>query len=101
MVEVGKDGIPLNGDGDLRRKHAVIEFTCDVRFPLFSMRKGERWGFVVYGKSEAMLEAVRQGERFEFAGGIGVQGDAVIVYEGDGGRAFSEAAGYIKGKAQP
>lgn len=91
MAHIGIDGLPLSGEGDLKRKHAVIRFKRAVSFPRFSMAEGERWGFVVYGKTEQRLEAIRAGERFDFAGGQGLAEDVEIVYEGECGREYSEA----------
>lgn len=96
MAQLGIDGLPLNGEGDLRRTYAVIRFTRDVKFPRFSMSAGERWGFVVYDKSKTRLEAIRAGERFEFAGGLGLPGDAEIIYEGSCGIEYAIASGHIK-----
>jgi len=96
MAQLGIDHLPLNGEGDLRRTYAVIRFTRDVKFPRFSMSAGERWSFVVYGKTKAMLEAIRAGDRFEFAGGLGLPGDAEIIYEGSSGLEYAVAAGHIK-----
>ncbi len=98
MAQLGTDGLPLNGEGDCKRKHAVIRFLRDVEFPRFSMATGERWGFVVYGKTSEMLEAIRGGNRFKFAGGQGLPGDAEIIYEGSCGVEYSIAAGYIAPK---
>lgn len=95
MAQIGMDNLPLNHEGDLRRTYAVIRFTRDVRFPRFGMAAGERWGFVVYGKTRAMLEAIRAGDRFEFAGGLGLPGDAEILYEGDCGGEYAIAAGHV------
>lgn len=94
-MQIGIDNLPLNHEGDLRRTHAVIRFTRDVKFPRFSMSAGERWSFVVYGKTREMLEAIRAGDRFAFAGGLGLPGDAEIIYEGDCGREYAIAAGHI------
>jgi hypothetical protein len=82
MAQIGVDGLPLNGFGDMARTHAVIRFKRAVSFPRFSMGCGERWSFVVYGKTSRMLEAIRSEDRFEFAGGTGLSADVEIVYEG-------------------
>lgn len=95
MTQIGTDGLPMNGRGDMKRKHAVIRFKRATSFPRFSMAAGERWSFVVYGKTERMLEAIRSEDRFEFAGGIGVSADVEIVYEGPAGRDLQVAAGWV------
>lgn len=78
--------------------HAVIQFQRDVIFPRFSMSKGERWGFVVYGKYERMLHAIKAGERFEFAGGQCLAEDVRIIYEGPGDLNYSIATGVVAAK---
>ena len=76
---------------DLDMPHAVIEFLRDINLPRFSMKAGERWGFVVHRKYEAMLENIKRGERFDFAGGQVLAQDVKVVYEGDCGRGYSIA----------
>lgn len=81
---------------DATRQHVVIRFKRDVPFPRFSMRKGERWTFVVAGKWVQRLAAIQAGERFDFAGGLCLAEDVEVVYEGLPGVEFSIAAGYIQ-----
>lgn len=81
---------------DVDLPHAVIRFKRDVRFPRFSMKQGERWGFVVFGKMEQRLRAIKAGERFEFAGGQCLAEDVEIIYEGPCGMEYSVAAGYVR-----
>lgn len=76
--------------------HAVIRFKRAVSFPRFSMKEGERWGFVVYKKWQDRLDQIKRGERFDFAGGQCLAQDVEIIYEGDCGLEYSLAAGYIK-----
>lgn len=76
--------------------HAVIRFKRDISFPRFSMAKGERWGFVVFGKKEAIVSAIKSGGRFEFAGGQCLADDVELIYEGPGNINYSKAAGYIR-----
>ncbi|WP_175804574.1 MULTISPECIES: hypothetical protein [Burkholderia cepacia complex] len=80
-------------DADL--PHAVIRFKRAVQFPRFSMAEGERWGFVVYGKTADRIAAIKAGDRFDFAGGQCLAVDVDIIYEGPGNLDFSRAAGYI------
>lgn len=95
MPQIGIDGLPLNGEGDLQRQHAVIRFKRAVEFPRFSMNAGERWGFVVYGKTRVMLDAIKAGQRFLFAGGQGLAEDVEVIYEGPCGHEYSVACGNI------
>jgi hypothetical protein len=61
------NGEPRVRDAD--RPHAVIRFTREIQFPRFSMAEGERRHFVVYRKTAKALEAIKAGDRFDFAGG--------------------------------
>lgn len=63
-------------------KWCVIEFLRDVNFPNFPMFKGERWSFQVAKKHETRLKNIKNGKRFEFAGGLCLAEDVKIVYEG-------------------
>ena len=81
-------------DADL--PHAVIRFTRAVTFPRFSMEKGTRWDFVVYGKNADRVAAIKAGERFDFAGGQCLAQDVELIYEGAGDLEWSRAAGYLK-----
>lgn len=81
---------------DLDRPHAVIRFKRDFSFPRFSMKAGERWGFVVFGKHVERLRQIKAGERFEFAGGQCLAEDVEVIYEGPPGIEYSIAAGYIQ-----
>lgn len=78
------------------KTHAVIRFKRDIQFPRFSMKKGERWGFVVFGKWVEHLAAIKAGNRFPFAGGQCLAEDVEIIYEGPSGVDYSRAAGYIQ-----
>ncbi|BCF95215.1 hypothetical protein [Paraburkholderia largidicola] len=60
------------------------------------MEKGERWGFVVYGKNADRVAAIKAGERFDFAGGQCLAQDVELIYEGPGDLEWSRAAGYLK-----
>ena len=80
---------------DAALPHAVIRFKRAVQFPRFSMAEGERWGFVVYGKTADRIAAIKAGDRFDFAGGQCLAVDVDIIYEGPGNLDFSRAAGYI------
>jgi hypothetical protein len=86
---------PQVRDADL--PHAVIRFKRAVSFPRFSMAEGERWGFVVWGKTADLVSAIKAGERFNFAGGQCLADDVELVYEGPGDLEFSRAAGYLNG----
>lgn len=79
-----------------QKLHAVIRFKRAVEFPRFSMAEGERWGFMVYGKSVDRLRSIKAGDRFDFAGGQCLSADVELIYEGPGNRGYSIAAGYIK-----
>lgn len=81
-----------------QKLHAVIRFKRAVTFPRFSMAEGERWGFVVFGSSVEKLRAIKEGDRFEFAGGQCLSADVELIYEGPGNRAYSLAAGYIRAR---
>lgn len=91
---------------DLDMPHAVIRFTRDVTFPRFSMKAGETWGFVVFKKWAQRLQQIKDGHRFEFAGGQCLPQDVEIIYEGPCGREYSIAcdadvrAEYELGKAK-
>lgn len=98
MAQIGIDGLPLNGEGDMQRQHAVIRFKRKVDFPRFSMEAGQRWSFVVYGKMKVMLDAIKAGERFLFAGGQGLAEDVEIIYEGPCGEEYSIASGHVAPK---
>ena len=76
-------------------QHAVIRFTRDCQFPRFSMKKGERWGFVASGKNADRLDAIKSGQRFDFAGGQCLAEDVEIIYYGPGNLEYSIAAGYV------
>lgn len=91
-VAAGED----NRISDVDRTHAVIRFRCAVSFPRFNMKEGERWSFVVYGKHRERLAALKEGRRFEFAGGQCLAEDVELIYEGPCGEAYSRAAGYIR-----
>lgn len=85
---------------DAERQHAVIRFKRDVTFPRFSMKKGERWGFVIFGKMMDRLAAIKSGERFEFAGGQCLAEDVEVIYEGPCNLNYSIAAGYVQARVQ-
>lgn len=76
--------------------HAVIRFKRSISFPRFSMEKGERWGFTVFGRNEAIVNAIKEGGRFDFAGGQCLADDVELIYEGPGDINYSRAAGYIR-----
>ena len=80
---------------DLSQLHAVIRFKRRIDLPRFSMKAGELWGFVVYGKCAKRLDQIKSGERFEFAGAQVLSQDVEIVYEGKSGLEYSIASGYI------
>ncbi len=84
---------------DVERLHAVIRFNRDVSFPRFSMKKGERWGFVVFEKSQHRLDAIKNGGRFDFAGGQCLAEDVELIYEGPGDINYSIAIGACKAPA--
>lgn len=80
---------------------AVIQFKRSIKFPRFSMEKGERWGFALshHWKNSAnrdRLRAIECGERFDFAGGQCLAEDVSVIYIGRGDRGYSIACGYIK-----
>lgn len=75
--------------------HAVIRFKRDCTFPRFSMSAGERWGFAVGKGNRARLDAIKTGQRFDFAGGQCLAEDVELIYEGPGNLAYSIAAGYV------
>jgi len=81
---------------DAAKLHAVIKFKRDISLPRFSMKAGERWGFVVFGKMERLLAAIKAGDRFEFAGGQCLAEDVEVVYEGPANIEYSVAAGYVQ-----
>lgn len=99
MASIGTDGLPLSPEGDAKRDYAVIRFRRTVKFPRFSMAEGERWSFVVYGKNRERVESIRNGERFEFAGGLCLAEDVEIIYFGPCGMAEAVAAGRVPAKA--
>jgi hypothetical protein len=84
---------------DAELPHAVIQFRRAVRFPRFSMSEGERWGLVVWGKNAERVEAIKAGERFDFAGGQCLAEDVELIYEGPANLEFSRAAGYLDSSA--
>ncbi|MBN3776596.1 hypothetical protein G3O06_03325 [Burkholderia sp. Ac-20345] len=90
---MARSGIQVVRDADLPR--AVIRFKRAVQFPRFGMAEGERWGFVVYGKTADRIAAIKAGDRFDFAGGQCLAIDVEIIYEGPANLDFSRAAGYI------
>lgn len=75
---------------------AVLEFQSDVTFPRFSMKRGERWGFAVYGKQADWLDRIACGQRFDFAGGQCLAEDVLLVYLGPADMDYSYAAGYVR-----
>lgn len=75
---------------------AVIEFQSDVTFPRFSMKRGDRWGFVVSGKQADWLDRIACGQRFDFAGGQCLAEDVLLVYLGPADMDYSYAAGYAR-----
>ena len=66
-----------------------------MQFPRFSMARGERWGFVVFGKNADRVAAIKAGDRFDFAGGQCLPQDVELIYVGPGNLEYSRAAGYI------
>ena len=80
---------------------AVVRFTRDVEFPHFSMRAGERWGFVVAGALCQRLTNIKAGKRFDFAGGLCLARDVELLYEGDSGRDYGAAMGCTAQTAAP
>jgi hypothetical protein len=80
-------------DADL--PHAVIRFKRSISFPRFSMKEGERWGFVVWGKNAERIAAIKAGDRFDFAGGQCLAQDVELIYEGTADLDYSRAAGYV------
>ena len=85
---------------DVDMPHAVIEFLRDTDLPRFSMKAGERWGFIVHRKYETMLENIKRGERFDFAGGQVLAQDVRVVYEGDCGIGYSIATRAVPDPAE-
>ena len=81
---------------EIEMLHAVIKFKRPVQFPRFSMKEGEKWGFVVYRKWVDVVEAIQAGERFAFAGGQCLAEDVDLIYLGPGDEHYSRAAGYIQ-----
>lgn len=81
---------------DLDLPHAVIRFKRRVELPRFTMDAGERWGFVVFGKYKELIEQIKRGERFDFAGGQVLANDVEVIYEGDCGLEYSIASGNIR-----
>ncbi len=82
---------------DTKTPHsAVIKFKRDVQFPRFSMKAGERWGFVIADANIGRLAAIKTGDRFDFAGGQCLTKDVELIYEGPGNLQYSIAAGYIR-----
>lgn len=77
-------------------QHAVIEFQLDLTFPRFSMKRGERWGFVVWGKQADWLDRITSGQRFEFAGGQCLAEDVLLVYLGPADIDYTYAASYAR-----
>ena len=75
--------------------HAVIRFKRALSFPRYSMKAGERWGFVAFRKRVDHLKAIQAGERFDFAGGQCLAEDVEVIYIGQGHSEYSRAAGYI------
>lgn len=75
--------------------HAVIRFKRTIEFPRFSMKAGERWGFVLGRKGLEQLAAIKSGNRFNFAGGQCLAEDVEVIYEGPGDLNYSIAAGYV------
>lgn len=88
-----------DGGGCMDELHAVIRFKRDVAFPRFSMKCGERWGFVAFKKRADWLRLIKAGERFDFAGGQCLAEDVEVIYEGPPNTDFCIAAGYIKPNA--
>lgn len=89
-------GVSMTGEEELKLPHAVIQFKRSVDFPRFSMRSGERWSFVVYGKWADRLARLKAGDRFDFAGGQCLAQDVELIYEGPCDINYSIAAGHIK-----
>jgi hypothetical protein len=85
---------------DSELPHAVIRFKRCVNFPRFSMKEGERWGFLAYRKWADRLASIKRGEPFEFAGGQCLAQDVEILYEGPATLEYSLAAGYIRPELQ-
>jgi hypothetical protein len=73
----------------------VVRFKRHIEFPRFSVNLGERWNFEIGPKSQALLHAIKLGERFPFAGGDCLSQDVEVLYEGPSGREHAIAAGYI------
>ena len=97
------DGAGANSNqpiSDADMPHAVIEFLSDTNLPRFSMKAGERWGFIVHRKYETMLENIKRGERFDFAGGQVLAQDVMVVYEGDCGIGYSIATRAVPDPAE-
>jgi len=79
--------------------HAVIRFKRAIQFPRFSVKEGDRWGFVVYKKRIDWLKAIESGNRFVFAGGDCLAEDVEILYIGTCDTEYSRTAGHIKNLA--
>src|SRR5450830_1247264 len=87
--------VKIDATSEVDLPHAVIRFKRRVELPRFSMEAGERWGFVVFGKYQKLLEQIKRDERFDFAGGQVLPQDVEIIYEGDCGLEYSIANGHI------
>lgn len=85
----------MNKITDVDRPHAVVRFRRDCTFPRFTVKAGETFSFVVYGKWATALENIRAGRRFDYAGGQCLAEDVEIIYEGPCNRDYSIAAGDI------
>jgi hypothetical protein len=78
---------------------AAIRFLHDVKLPRFSMKKGERWSFVVWKKMELRLREICTAEFFEFAAGLCPSKYVELVYLGPGDSGLSRAAGWVPVRA--
>ncbi|MBK4736219.1 hypothetical protein JJB74_16470 [Noviherbaspirillum sp. DKR-6] len=87
---------PADEQQDRDKLHAVIRFKRAIQFPRFSMREGERWGFVLFRKTLTNLKAIEAGERFDFAGGQCLADDVELIYVGPGNIEYSRACGYVR-----
>jgi len=65
----------------IKRRHIVIKFLRDIRFPKFSMEKGSTW--VMGGSVDEYLHCKKNGLiSFPFAGGQCLFSDVAEIYDG-------------------
>lgn len=79
----------------MKKRYAVIEFQRPLVLPRFSIKKGERWSFLVTGKLLDRIEAIQRGDEFEFGGGQVQAQDVKIIYDGPGCRRYVLLAGRL------